>query len=157
MTGTQWLDESEHRAWRAFMQMQGKLAARLNRQLQADSGLSLADYEVLVLLTDAPDGRLRPFELQRGLQWEQSRLSHHLTRMKRRGLIARLECTQDGRGAFVTLTDTGRRAIDTAAPGHVGAVRQLFFDGLTRDQIAVLEQLSNEVLDRLDASGDEVV
>jgi DNA-binding MarR family transcriptional regulator len=157
MTSTKWLDEGEQRAWRAFMRMQGELEARLNRQLQADSGLSLADYEVLVLLTDAADGRLRPFELQRGLQWEQSRLSHHLTRMQRRGLVARLECHQDGRGAFVVLTDAGRRAMDAAAPGHVGAVRRLFFDELTRDQIAVLEQLSNQVLARLDGAGVEVV
>ena len=157
MTGTQWLDDAELSAWRAFMQMQGRLTARLNRQLQADSGLSLADYHVLVLLTDAPDGRLRPFELQRDLQWEQSRLSHHLTRMQRRGLIARQECSEDGRGALVSVTDTGRQAIGAAAPGHVAAVRELFFGGLTRDQIAVLEQLSNQVLSRLDAAGDEAV
>jgi DNA-binding MarR family transcriptional regulator len=154
MTGTQWLDDAELRAWRAFMQMQGQLTARLNRQLQADSGLSLADYQVLVLLTDAPYGRLRPFELQRDLQWEQSRLSHHLTRMQRRGLINREECRQDGRGAFVVLTDAGRQAITAAAPGHVDTVRRLFFDGLTRDQIATLQQVSKQVLDQLDAAVD---
>jgi DNA-binding MarR family transcriptional regulator len=154
MTGTRWLDDDEQRAWRAFMRMQGQLTAQLNRQLQADSGLSLADYDVLVLLTDAPDGRLRPFELQRGLQWEQSRLSHHLTRMQRRDLIAREECTEDGRGAFVALTDAGRRAITAAAPGHVDTVQRLFFDGLTRGQIAMLRQVSDQVLDQLDASAD---
>lgn len=154
MTGTRWLDDDEQRAWRAFMRMQGQLAAHLNRQLQTDSGLSLADYEVLVQLTDAPDERLRPFELQRALQWEQSRLSHHLTRMQRRGLIAREECDEDGRGAFVVLTDAGRHAITAAAPGHVETVRRLFFDGLTRDQIITLRQVSDQVLGRLDAAVD---
>ncbi|MEW9533352.1 MarR family winged helix-turn-helix transcriptional regulator [Microbispora sp. NPDC049125] len=150
MTGPRWLDDDEQRAWRSYLRMQARLTARLNRQLQADSGLSLADYDVLVQLTDTPDGRLRPFELQRDLQWEQSRLSHHLTRMQRRGLVVREECADDGRGAFVVLTDAGRDAIVAAAPGHVETVRRLFFDGLDAEQVATLERLSARVLDRLD-------
>lgn len=152
---TRWLDEGEQRIWRAYLQMQGQLAARLNRQLQADCGLSLADYEVLVHLTDTQDGRLRPFELARGLQWEQSRLSHHLNRMQNRGLVTRQECREDGRGAFVVLTAAGRRSIEAAAPGHVDTVRRLFFDGLTRDQVLILEQLSTQVLARLDTDHDQ--
>jgi DNA-binding MarR family transcriptional regulator len=147
---TRWLDEGEQRAWRAYVLMHGQLTARLNRQLQADSGLSLADYEVLVLLTDVPEAYVRPFEIQRSLQWEQSRLSHHLTRMQRRGLIERRDCQEDGRGALIVLTDAGRKAIEAAAPGHVNAVRSLFFDGLTRDQIEILERLATRVLDRLE-------
>src|ERR687889_736361 len=108
---TFWLTEDEQRQWRAYLRMQAQLNAELNRQLQADSELSLADYEVLVQLTDAPDGRLRPYELQRALEWEQSRLSHHLARMQRRGLVERQECPSDARGAFVTLTGAGRSAI----------------------------------------------
>lgn len=146
MTDTRWLDDDEQRTWRAFLRLQRQLVAQLNRQLQADSGLSLADYEVLVQLTDTPDGRLRPFELQTELQWEQSRLSHHLTRMQRRGLIDREECADDGRGAFAVLTDAGRHAITAAAPGHVDAVRRLFFDRLTPDQVATLQQVSDQVL-----------
>jgi hypothetical protein len=76
------LDDGEQRAWRCYLQLHRQLLARLNRQLQADSGLSLADYEVPVRLAEAPDGRLRPFELQRGLEWEQRRLSHQLRRMQ---------------------------------------------------------------------------
>jgi DNA-binding MarR family transcriptional regulator len=145
-----WLDEGEQRAWRTFLRMHGQLAARLNRQLQTDSDLSLADYEVLVQLTDSPAGRLRPFELERSLQWEQSRLSHHLTRMQRRGLITREGCPSDGRGAFVVLTDAGRSAIAAAAPGHAGIVRRLFFDGLTPGQVTLLEQISAQVIERMD-------
>lgn len=155
MSNARWLDEGEQRIWRAYLQIQGQLAARLNRQLQAGCGLSLADYEVLVQLTDTQDGRLRPFELARGLQWEQSRLSHHLNRMQNRGLVTRQECREDGRGAFVALTTAGRRAIEAAAPGHVDTVRRLFFDGLTRDQVLMLEQLSTQVLARLDTDHDQ--
>jgi DNA-binding MarR family transcriptional regulator len=150
MSGTGWLTDEQQRAWRAYQRMQARLTAVLNRQLQADSGLSLPDYEVLVQLTDAPDGRLRPFELQRVLEWEQSRLSHHLTRMQRRGLISRQECGEDGRGAYVVLTDAGREAITAAAPGHVATVRGHFFDHLSPEQVSTLEDLSSRVLDRLD-------
>jgi DNA-binding MarR family transcriptional regulator len=152
-----WLDEDQQRAWRAYVRMHGQLTARLNQQLQADSGLSLADYEVLVQLTDAPKARLRPFELQHNLQWEQSRLSHHLTRMQRRGLIGREACPEDGRGAFVVLAEAGRQAVVAAAPGHVEAVRRLFFEGMTRDQVRVVERVSAKVLHRLQATSPESV
>ncbi|MEU7821634.1 MarR family transcriptional regulator [Catellatospora sp. NPDC049133] len=147
MTDTRWLDDDEQRTWRGFLRLQRQLIGQLNRQLQADSGLSLADYDVLVQLTDTPEGRLRPFALQTELQWEQSRLSHHLTRMQRRGLIDREECADDGRGAFVVLTDAGRSAITAAAPGHVDTVRRLFFDRLTPQQVATVQQMSEQVLD----------
>ena len=152
MTGNRWLDDDEQRAWRAYLRMQSRLTAALNRQLQNESGLSLADYDVLVQLTDAPDGRLRPYELQRALDWEQSRLSHHLSRMQRRKLVARDECIDDGRGAYIQITDTGRQAITNAAPGHVATVRNLFFDALTREQVATLEDLSTRILDRVDTT-----
>jgi DNA-binding MarR family transcriptional regulator len=146
----QWLTDDEQRAWRGLLQMTSRLDARLNRQLQQTSGLSLADYDVLVLLTERPDGRLRVFEIAEDLQWEQSRLSHHIGRMQRRGLVAREECTTDRRGAFVVLTPAGREAIEKAAPAHVATVRQLVFDGLSKEQVATLESTVNEVLSRLD-------
>src|SRR4051812_13652013 len=146
---SQWLTDDQQRALRGLVQMTSRLDARLNRELQQSSGLSLADYDVLVLLTEAPDGRRRAFELVDDLQWEQSRLSHHVARMQRRGLVAREECTTDRRGAFVVLTDAGRGAIGEAAPGHVGLVRRLVFDGLSGDQVAVLERFVGRVLSRL--------
>jgi DNA-binding MarR family transcriptional regulator len=147
---SQWLTDDEQRAWRGLVQMTSRLDSRLNRELQQTSGLSLADYDVLVLLTEAPDGRLRVFELAEDLQWEQSRLSHHLARMQRRGLVAREECTTDRRGAFVVLTDAGQDAIEKAAPGHVALVRQLVFDGLSAEQVVTLESFVTRVLSRLD-------
>jgi DNA-binding MarR family transcriptional regulator len=150
---TRWLDDTEQHAWRGYLRMQGKLSARLNRQLQADSGLSLADFDVLVHLTDVPDAKVRVSELARALQWEKSRLSHHVARMERRGLVAREECADDGRGAFVVLTAQGRAAIEGAAPPHVDAVRHLVFDTLSPEQIRVLGQISDQVLARLDSDG----
>jgi len=147
---SQWLTDDQQRAWRGLLQMSSRLDARLNRDLQQASGLSLADYDVLVLLTEAADSRLRMFEIADGLQWEQSRLSHHVARMQRRGLVAREECTTDRRGAFVVLTDAGQDAIEKAAPGHVALVRQLVFDGLSAEQVVTLESFVTRVLSRLD-------
>lgn len=152
VTGTSWLTDDEQRVWRAYLRTQARLTAALHRQLQTNSGLSLADYEVLVHLTDAEHGRLRPYELQQALEWEQSRLSHHLSRMQRRALIRREGCDGDGRGAYVTVTDTGRNAIDTAAPGHVDAVRRMFFDHLDAERLAVLDEITRRILDSLDAT-----
>src|SRR3954467_11347132 len=129
----QWLTDDEQRAWRGLLQMTSRLDARLNRDLQQSSGLSLADYDVLVLLTEASEGRLRVFEIADDLQWEQSRLSHHLARMERRGLVARGDCTAGRRGALVVLTSAGRSASEKAAPAHVATVRRRAVVGLSEE------------------------
>jgi DNA-binding MarR family transcriptional regulator len=144
-----WLSPDEQRAWRVLLKMTAQLDAEVNRQLQESSGLSKADYDVLVPLSETPQGKLRPFELAQTLSWEQSRLSHHLARMQRRGLVEREECASDRRGAFVVLTDTGRAAIERAAPAHVDTVRKLVFEGLTGEQVRTLAEIADHVLDRL--------
>ena len=149
---SRWLSEPEQRAWRGLLQMTTRLEAQLNRELQEASGLSLADYDVLVPLSEAPQGRLRVFEVASALGWERSRLSHHLTRMQRRGLITREDCDADRRGAFVVLADAGRSAIEQAAPAHVKTVRRLVFDGLSGEQVVSLQAFTESVLRRLDTS-----
>jgi DNA-binding MarR family transcriptional regulator len=143
---TRWLSPAEQHLWRTFLRMRQQLDAQLARQLQAESEISIADFSVLVVLTDVPEGRVRVLELARGLQWEKSRLSHHLARMVKRGLIERAECDEDGRGSFVVITDAGRRAIEAAAPRHVELVRTLFFDPLTDEQVTQLTQISERIL-----------
>lgn len=150
-----WLSAPEQRAWRAFLGLHRELNARLNRQLQAESQLSLSDYEVLVVLSEADQGRLRPFELCDFLQWEQSRLSHHIRRMESRGLVTREGCTGDGRGAFVVLSPVGRAAIEAAAPSHAAAVRSLLFEAMTEEQVAVLEEVFTRALQEMGATSCE--
>ena len=149
---SRWLTEEEQRAWRGLVRMTSQLNARGNRQLQDEYGISLADYEVLVVLSEAPEGRLRVFEVADVLAWEQSRVSHQLARMQRRGLIAREDCSTDARGAFAVLTAAGRAAIERAAPAHVEQVRQLVFDELSHEQVSALTEITTRVLDRLAAT-----
>ena len=149
----QWLDDREYAAWRAVQFLRGPLAAALNRQLVQDSGLSSADYEVLVVLSGLPDGTLRVGELGRLTGWEKSRLSHHLKRMQTRGLVSRRECATDGRGAFVEITPAGRTTIGEAAPGHVTTVRRLFIDLLTPEELAALAAIGAKVQARLASEG----
>ncbi|KRD04685.1 MULTISPECIES: MarR family winged helix-turn-helix transcriptional regulator [unclassified Streptomyces] len=151
MTETsRWLTDTEQHAWRSFVRLQDRLLGRLGREMQADSGLSSADYGVLVELTEVPEGRLRVLELARALEWEKSRMSHHLNRMAKRGLIVREDCPSDARGAFVAVTPAGREALAAAAPRHVEAVRRLFIDPLTPAELAMLAQISNRILDQLE-------
>jgi DNA-binding MarR family transcriptional regulator len=146
---TRWLTEEEQRAWRGLLRMTSQLNARANRLLLQEYGISLADYEVLVALSEAPQSQLRVFEVADALAWEQSRVSHQLARMQRRGLITREGCATDARGAFAVLTTTGRAAIERAAPAHVEQVRQLVFDDLGREQVSALTEITTRVLDRL--------
>ncbi|RNL87363.1 MarR family winged helix-turn-helix transcriptional regulator [Halostreptopolyspora alba] len=151
MAETRWLDEREQRAWRGLLAMHTQLTARMHRDLQADSGLSLADFDVLVQLTDQAEPSLRFGDLAEALQWEKSRLSHHLARMEKRGLVSRKPSKDDARGNIVSLTRLGRTAIEQAAPAHVEKVRHLVFDQLDENQVDTLAAITEAVLARLNA------
>ena len=153
MDEVRWLDERELRAWRSLQFMQMRLEGELARQLAAESGLSYPDYLVLVALTDRPDGRMRLFELAEALGWEKSRLSHQVARMAERDLVAKEKCDSDRRGAYVVVTGHGRRVIESAAPGHVAAVRHLLVDRLTPAQLDSIGDAAEVVLAALDDPG----
>ncbi len=145
-----WLSVDEQRLWRRWLLLNNRLSATVQRELQDDSGLSNADFEVLVNLTDNPDGRIRVTDLATKMVWERSRLSHQVTRMERRALVERVECKEDGRGAWIVITPSGRTAIEKAAPGHVETVRTLVFDSLTGDDVSSLATLVDKLLAGLD-------
>ncbi|MFJ3799743.1 MarR family winged helix-turn-helix transcriptional regulator [Streptomyces sp. NPDC090088] len=145
-----WLTAEEQHAWRSFVRMHERLMGRLSRLLQTESHVSPADFAVLVELTDVPDGRRRFLDLARALEWEKSRMSHHIARMVKRGLVVRDECPEDGRGAFVVITDEGRAMIEAAAPRHVEAVRELFLDNVTPSELRLLARISERVVEKLD-------
>lgn len=144
------LTPAEQYAWRNFVRLQSKLIGRLSRDLQTESNLSAADYTVLVNLTELPEGRLRFLDLARAVEWEKSRMSHHLARMTKRGLVTREACPEDGRGAFVVATPAGRKAIAAAAPRHAVAVRRLFIAPFTPQELNTFTELSKRLLEQLE-------
>ncbi len=150
MDESPWLTDDQQQVWRRWLTVNALLPAALHRELQADAGLSLTDFEVLVMLSESSENRIRLTDLARALSWEKSRVSHHVTRMDRRGLVRREECTEDGRGSFVVLASEGRAAIDQAAPGHARTVRRLVFNQLTDAEVEVLGTALGTVLKRLE-------
>lgn len=153
MDGPRWLTQREESAWRGYRRMRRLLDLQLARDLTRDAGLSEPDYDVLSDLSETPEGRLRISELAGRMLWSSSRLSHHLTRMQQRGLVARQDVPGDARGSVVVLTDAGRRAIEAAAPGHVASVRRHLIDVLTPDEVAALDTLTHRVVDHLTGPG----
>jgi len=150
MSDSPWLSETQQAFWRSWLALSARLPAALHRQLAEESGLSLLDFDVLVQLTEAPEGRLRVTELARALTWERSRASHHLTRMQGRGLVTKEECADDRRGSFVVVTPEGRAAIDRAAPSHARTVKDLVFAGLGEDDLERLTRVVAGILARVD-------
>jgi DNA-binding MarR family transcriptional regulator len=139
-----WLSDEQQLVWRGYLAMVGRLEAAMNRQLQRDCGLSLADYDVLVQLSER--GPRRVYELADALSWEQSRLSHQLRRMRDRGLVTRRGSRDDRRGATVDMTPRGRAALRDAAPGHADLVRTTVFDQMTATEMRALRSLIDRVL-----------
>lgn len=132
------LDPRELRAWRGLIETTALLVRRSDQVLLADSGLSGSDYPVLVTLHELGDETIRMAELAERIGWEQSRLSHHLARMERRGLVRRRPHAVDRRGFEVSLTADGREAFLAAVPAHSGFVRQHFADVLSVPQLDAL-------------------
>ena len=144
-----WLDAEEDRTWRSFLRMHAQLTAALARQLKTDSDMSISDYETLAILSEAPDGVLQARDLRCELQWEKSRLAHHVRRMEQRGFVRREACAADLRAPLVRITDTGLAAVRAAAPIHVARVRELFLAALTPDQVRALGGAADSVLERI--------
>ncbi|MCG7581737.1 MarR family winged helix-turn-helix transcriptional regulator [Mycolicibacterium sp. OfavD-34-C] len=143
----EWLTDEQQRVWRNYLAMSGALNTAMHRQLQSDCELSLADYDVLVALSER--GPMRINELGSLIGWEQSRLSHQLRRMRGRGLVDREGDDDDRRGATVAITEAGTGALHTAALGHVDLVRDVVFDGLSPTQLQAFGAAIDTVLDRL--------
>ena len=151
---SRWLDESEDRAWRTYRRMFTLLEGEMARELADASGLSMADYTVLSNLVEVEGRRWRLTELAEQMQWSQSRLSHHITRMEKRGLVRRESAPSDGRGIVVRLTRKGLKAIAEAAPHHMASVRAHFADVLSRDQLTALADIAGTVVDHLTAEAE---
>jgi DNA-binding MarR family transcriptional regulator len=144
-----WLDDRQQQVWQTYLHLNQDLYATLEAQLTRDAGLSGSDYKVLHPLSQAPGGLLRARELATEIGWDRSRLSHHISRMEKRGLVAREECTEDGRGLMVRLTGAGRTAIQSAAPEHAENVQRYFFDLVSKDELETLAAVFDRLVKNL--------
>jgi len=149
MSETKWLTDDEQRIWRDFSAAVGMLREHLERQLQSDSGLPHAYYEVLVALSESPERTMRMSELALASRSSRSRLSHAVARLESNGWVRRTSCPDDKRGAFAHLTPSGMAVLEAAAPGHVEAVREYLFDTLTPEQVAALGEISAAIRGKL--------
>ena len=150
---TKWLSEDEQSAWRAWIAASNTLNHRLSADLQEQHDLTLADYEILVQLSEHPDRRMRMSDLADATLASRSRLSHQVDRLVKRGLVERQECEFDKRGSFAALTDSGWKAIVAAAPDHVESVRNYLVDVLTPDEFDALGNACQKISDHV--AGDD--
>ncbi|MQA16880.1 MAG: MarR family transcriptional regulator [Pseudonocardiaceae bacterium] len=137
------------RAWRAYAVGSALLEYRLHRDLQEAHGITLADYELLVRLSEAPEGRIRMSSLAELVASSKSRVSHQVARMGKADLVVREGCPSDGRGVFAVLTDHGWDVLRTAAPTHVEGVRAHLVDGLSAEERTILARVFERVSEQL--------
>lgn len=133
-----WLTDDEQHVWRDFLDVVRLMMERLNRQMVESNGMTVAEYEVLVKLSEAPDRRMRMSELADSVVNSRSRLTHTVRRMEERGWVVREDCESDRRGILCVLLPDGFAVLEAAAPGHVGAVRAIVFDVLEAGDVAAL-------------------
>jgi DNA-binding MarR family transcriptional regulator len=145
------LTHAQQRAWRAFVESSWALHTRLEDDLRAQTGLSMSDYHVLVVLSEAPERRLRMGELAGRLVFSPSRCTYQIAGMVKRGLVARRSCPDDGRGQEAVLTEAGLAALRAAAPQHLATVRETFIDDLDDAEIAAITRVFERLGPRLRA------
>lgn len=145
-----WLTREQLAAWLRLAAVLELLPPALDSQLRRDAQLTHFDYQVLAMLSEAPDRTMRMSKLAEGTTATLARLSHVVQRLETRGLLERIPCPTDRRATNARLTEDGWRMVQDAAPGHVAFVRDNVIDALTPDQITQLADITQAILHRLD-------
>ena len=146
------LSDTQRAAWANYQRMRVRLTEHMNRELAQKTGLSEADFEILSALIESPNDSVRALALRCGLEWEKSRLSHQLRRMEERGLITRLECAEDNRGAVIRVSEAGRKLANEAKVYYEQAVRECVVDVLTAEQLQELGIIAEAITHQLEQS-----
>ena len=139
------LSDTQQANWRSFIEGSWELHTRLEDDLRAATGLSMADYHVMVVLSEAPEHRLRMGELAGRLVFSPSRLTYQISSMVKRGLVRKQPCPQDGRGQEAVLTEAGMDRLVAAAPLHLKTVRDSFIDHLHDGELAVIGRVFERI------------
>ncbi|RNL63177.1 MarR family transcriptional regulator [Nocardioides marmoriginsengisoli] len=151
MTGseTRWLDPDQQNDWRAYLVGSTLLMDTLDREMRTEHGISMAEYEILVRLSERPDKTLRMAQIAESMQHSRSRVTHTVSRMEKAGLIRREAAEGDKRGVDAVMTAAGWELLQAAAHTHVAGVRAHFVDLADKDDFAALGRVMNAVSDQL--------
>ncbi|MBT2207205.1 MULTISPECIES: MarR family winged helix-turn-helix transcriptional regulator [Actinomadura] len=149
MSEPRWLDATQQRDWRAYVDGSVRLTEIMDRDLKAKHGLSVSEYEILVRLSEAPERRLRMAELAANASQSRSRLSHTCSRLESKGLVRRDSCPSDKRGVIAVLTAEGFAALERAARDHVETVRNHFIDVIEPDDLEAIGRAFTAVLKKM--------
>lgn len=150
MNEPKWLSPVERDAWLALVSVTTLLPAALDSELQVQAKITLFDYNVLAMLSEAPERILAMSELASRTSASLSRLSHVVKKLEGRGWVQRSRSPEDARVTIAQLSDEGWEMVQTLAPEHVGSVRQLIFHGLDEADIAELARIGQKLVGRLD-------
>jgi DNA-binding MarR family transcriptional regulator len=148
-SAVQWLDAEQQASWRAYIMGTELLQHQLDRELRDEHEISFSEYEILVRLSEADEGRMRMALLADAMSHSRSRVTHTIARMERAKLVRRDAAESDRRGVEAVMTEDGRRKLVEAAPTHVRGVRAHLVDVASREDFAALGRIFNEVSDRL--------
>ena len=144
-----WLDEPQQRSWRALVMGMTLLLDRLDADLRRNFDVSLAEYEILVRLSERPGRQLRMAQLADAMAHSRSRVTHTVKRMELAGLVARATSDEDGRGVVCAMTDQGHHLLERMAPTHVNGVRDYLVDLASGEDFEALGRVMNSVADKL--------
>jgi len=147
-----WLDADEQQAWREYLHASRLLEAALDQDLQ-EHGLQLSEYEIISMLSEQPDRRLRMSVIAQLVVQSRSRLTHTAGRLESRGWVRRETCAGDRRGVELVLTDAGYLEITRMAPTHVAGVRAHLLDHLSRDDLLALGRVMAAVSTGIQSTG----
>ncbi len=142
---TRWLDNDQQRIWRSWLLGVARIDAVLTDYLRPHN-LDLAEYEILVVLSESERRRMRMSDLALLVHQSRSRLTHTVSRLETDGLVARERTCDDGRGVYATLTEAGFAKLVEAAPSHVESVRRIFVDAVAPEDYAAIGRAMAAVL-----------
>ena len=153
---TKWLNDGQQRSWRGLVLGMTLLMDRLDHDLQRMFGISMAEYEILVRLSEREGRQMRMAQLADAMAHSRSRVTHTVGRLEKTGLVIRNKSPEDGRGIVCHMTDEGFELLSRMAPYHVRGVRDNLVDIVPDDDFEALGRVMNAVADHLVAGHPEM-
>ncbi len=152
----QWLDPEELETWTSFLAVSQLIDEQIEATLRRDWGLTHSEYDILSVLSQQPEHKMRMGHLARAMVTAKSALSYRIASLERAGLVVRVRLNDDGRGLEALLTAKGERLLEEAAPDHVRSVRRYFIDALDPSELTQLRSTMAKLLASLQSDSLEL-